>query len=126
MEANKKGGGAKAHSLKSAKTADTKSVNEKLKALDLKPCWATMEKQYDLQEKVGSGSFGQVVKGVCRDTGVQVAIKLIDDFSKYEYDCVKVVREIKILRGIHANSKNGVCCFVPEIIDAVIPDGENA
>ena len=54
-----------------------------------------------------------------------VAIKLINDFSQYDYDCVKVVREIKILRGIHANSKNGVCCFVPEIIDAVIPDGEN-
>ena len=66
-----------------------------------------------------------MVKGICRVTGVAVAIKLIDDFASYEYDCVKVYREIKILRAVHANSKNGVCCFVPEIIDVIIPEGED-
>jgi len=58
-------------------------------------------------------------------TGQLVAVKLIEDFGSYEYDCVKVIREIKILRGIHANSRNGVCCFVPDLVDVVIPDGEN-
>jgi len=30
------------------------------------------------------------------------------------------------MRGLHQTSKSGVCCFVPELIDLIIPEGENA
>ena len=30
------------------------------------------------------------------------------------------------MRGLHQTSKNGVCCFIPELIDLIIPEGENA
>ena len=47
-----------------------------------------MDKRYEIQERVGHGSFGEVLRGRDRSTGERVAIKrLIDD------DCDKSIRE---------------------------------
>ncbi len=47
-----------------------------------------MDKRYEIQERVGHGSFGEVLRGRDRLTGERVAIKrLIDD------DCDKSIRE---------------------------------
>jgi len=53
-----------------------------------------------------------------------VAIKLIQDFGSFDYDCAKVVREIQILKGIQSTGKKGVCCFTPELIDVIVPEGQ--
>ena len=34
--------------------------------------------QYEILERIGKGSFGQVFKGFARETGEIVAIKIID------------------------------------------------
>jgi serine/threonine protein kinase len=88
--------------LSSALTSYTdEEVEAKLKELNLKKIWINVMKDYELIQHLGQGSFGQVVEGRCRISKRSVAIKLIADFSQYEYDCVKVIREIQIMRGLH-------------------------
>lgn len=65
------------------------------------------------------------MEGKCRVSKRVVAIKLISNFSLYEYDCVKVIREIQIMRGLHQTARNGICCFVPELLDLIVPEGED-
>ena len=62
--------------------------------LDLSASWAEVMKYYSIIEKVGEGSYGQVFKAQCLITDQMVAIKHIAGFSKHDYDCVKLVREI--------------------------------
>jgi len=50
-----------------------------------------------LLQILGSGSFGTVVKAVFSLTGEEVAIKMISDFAGYDYTCVKIIRELKIM-----------------------------
>ena len=47
-----------------------------------------------MTELIGSGSYGSVYKGVCRSTGRNVALKIMQDQAKSEYDCIKILREI--------------------------------
>ena len=65
-----------------------------MKELGLKKIWMNVIKDYELVQHLGQGSFGLVVEGKCRVSQRPVAIKLISNFSQYEYDCVKVIREI--------------------------------
>ena len=69
---------------------DDKTIEE----LKLPSIWKEVTGLYKLQCWMGEGSYGTVIKGLCRNSGVQVAIKLIKGFTKYDYDCVKLVREI--------------------------------
>jgi serine/threonine protein kinase len=49
---------------------------------------------YTIEKKIGSGTYGTVIGAKCKISKVQVAIKHIKDFSLYDYDCCKVIREI--------------------------------
>jgi serine/threonine protein kinase len=62
--------------------------------------WKNVTNQYNLESIIGEGSYGVVAKGYCKVTGQAVAIKLVKDFSKWEYDCVKAIREIQIMRKV--------------------------
>jgi len=53
-----------------------------------------------LSRSVGSGSYGQVYKARCRVSKQEVAIKFIAKVCESEYDLVKVVREIKLMRWL--------------------------
>ena len=57
-----------------------------------------INKKYELTELIGSGSYGSVYKGVCRNTGRNVALKIMQDQAKYEYDCIKILREIYLMK----------------------------
>jgi serine/threonine protein kinase len=56
--------------------------------------WVTLKDDYKLLGVLGEGSYGQVVKGMCRVSKQTVAIKFIKNICESEYDCVKVIREI--------------------------------
>jgi mitogen-activated protein kinase 1/3 len=59
-------------------------------------------------------------------TGEVVAIKLIQDFSGYEYSCVKVIREIQIMKGLKtAQINDQLQSFSPELLDLFVPPDEH-
>lgn len=62
------------------------------------------------------------MKGVCKSTGQHVAIKYIHGFSQWDYDCVKVIREIQILRKLQDMQRQANFYCTPEILDVVIPE----
>jgi mitogen-activated protein kinase 1/3 len=57
----------------------------------------------------------------CRVTGQQVAIKLIEGLSKHEYEMVKVIREVGIMRQMQSTARGGYCSFFPQLVDVVVP-----
>ena len=68
--------------------------------LELSSAWEIPITYYDLEEVVGEGSYGQVIKGVCKKTHRDVAIKFIQNVCESEYDCVKVIREVQLMRRL--------------------------
>lgn len=55
-----------------------KKNNENLQNLGLENVWIhAIDQGYEIVEKIGKGSFGQVVLAICKTTGEAVAIKLI-------------------------------------------------
>ena len=56
--------------------------------------WKEVHYQYSVTEKIGAGSYGEVYKATCLLSGQTVAIKHMKGFGKYDYDCVKLVREV--------------------------------
>lgn len=75
-------------------TYEIEDQTQVLKELGLSPVWAEVTQDYQILKKIGKGSFGTVVEARCRHTGVIVAIKCVEGFAQYDYDCVKLVREI--------------------------------
>lgn len=73
---------------------------------------------------IGKGSYGCVSKGKCLKTGELVAIKIVENHDNTEYDIIKVIREILILRRLnYLQNMLGVKkdCFVPKVYDIICP-----
>jgi serine/threonine protein kinase len=60
--------------------------------------WNDVTNEYELKQKVGLGSYGEVVAATHILSGKLVAIKLINNVVRNEYETKKVLREIQILR----------------------------
>jgi mitogen-activated protein kinase 1/3 len=52
-----------------------------------------------------------------------VAIKLIDNYCKSEYTCVKIVRELQIMKALKDNKQ--AYLFIPEIVDVICPTAQD-
>jgi len=57
--------------------------------------------KYSVQEIIGKGSFGFVAKGVCRNSGREVALKVMVNQAKTEYDVIRINREISLMRKLN-------------------------
>ena len=55
-----------------------------------------IDKTYQLRQKLGEGAYGVVCSAVHRPTGIKVAIKKIEPFSK-NLVCLRTIRELKLL-----------------------------
>mmetsp|Transcript_19268 Transcript_19268/g.29555 ORF Transcript_19268/g.29555 Transcript_19268/m.29555 type:complete len:171 (+) Transcript_19268:145-657(+) len=87
--------------------------------LNLKPIWRAVQHQYRLNMRLGKGAFGDVIQAECKASGQVVAVKLIENYCKSEYTCVKVARELQLMKGLKDNKQ--AYLFIPEIIDVIQP-----
>jgi serine/threonine protein kinase len=66
---------------------------------------ACLAPRFDLEEKIGAGTFGVVHAAYDRDTGAHVAIKRVDGVFKMGAEsAVVVVRELRALRALRDSS----------------------
>ena len=75
--------------------------------MKLDSVWDKIYSHYKLVSYIGEGSYGQVILGVCRRTETPVAIKLMQNFSKNDYDCVKLLREIQLMKKLNKLQQEG-------------------
>jgi len=73
--------------------------------------WEEVFSSYKLIDKKGQGSYGCVMKAVSKTSGEEVAIKMIKGFRNYEYELVKVIREIKIMKALTKMSPKSMTFF---------------
>jgi serine/threonine protein kinase len=59
-----------------------------------------IEKKYEILDLLGKGSYGYVSKGKCKASGRMVALKVIESLTNTEYDKIKLIREIKIMKRL--------------------------
>ena len=85
-------------SLRENMTEDSKLAS--LQAMNLPPVWLAVFDDYKIKNQIGQGSFGVVVGAKCKATGQKVAIKHVSNFRGYDYDCCKLIREIKIMQSV--------------------------
>ena len=50
---------------------------------------------------IGKGSYGCVSKAKCRITGQFVAIKIMENHTDTEYDTIKILREVLIMKKMN-------------------------
>ena len=74
--------------------------------VELSEEWNSVTATYKIKKLLGEGSYGQVVLGKDRKTRKKVAIKYIKDYDQHEYDCVKILREIQILKELSNDPSN--------------------
>ena len=84
-------------------------------------------RQYEITEVLGKGSYGCVSKAKCKTTGRVVALKIMENQTDTEYDTIKLVREIQLMRRLNkiCQEFEGANTFIPELIDVICPDAEN-
>ena len=89
-----------------------------------------IEKKYEMIEVIGKGSYGCVTRGKCKKTGRQVAIKIMQHQTDSEYDTIKLVREVQLMRrlldvnrkiGMHRDDQGNSNSFIPEVLDVICP-----
>ena len=83
---------------------------------------AMIESKYEIIEFIGRGSYGSVSKGKCKLSGKIVAIKIMENQTDSEYDSIKLVREIQLMRHLNKICKkidNKANTFIPELIDII-------
>jgi serine/threonine protein kinase len=89
----------------------------------------TISKKYEILGYLGKGSYGCVSKARCRETGRLVALKTMKNAQLTEYELIKLLREIllmkkfnQILDQVDPERGNESYPFVLELIDIITPE----
>jgi len=90
----------------------------------------TLSKKYEILGYLGKGSYGCVSKAKCRETGRLVALKTMKNAQLTEYELIKLLREIQIMRRFNQildkfdteKDKGEGYPFILELIDIVTPE----
>ena len=76
--------------------------------------WKIPTEQYELKEKIGTGSYGYVCEAFDRRTHKNVAIKKINKVFEDLIDCKRILREIAILNRL--DNPN-----IVKLVDIIVP-----
>jgi serine/threonine protein kinase len=60
-----------------------------------------LDKHYFIKKLLGKGSYGCVSLGVSKETGKSVALKVMKSQTNNEYEIIKTIREVKLLRSLN-------------------------
>jgi len=92
-----------------------------------------IEKRYEIIKVIGKGSYGCVTKAKCKETGKLVALKVMKNQTKTEYEIIKLLREIQLLRRLNEvyqkasrkiypnDPKSQENPFIPVLLDIMCP-----
>jgi hypothetical protein len=58
----------------------------------------TIQKRFEIIGYLGKGSYGCVSKAKCRETGRLVALKTMKNAQLTEYELIKLLREIQLMK----------------------------
>ena len=94
----------------------TENKIQNINNFELGPEWLQVLDFYEIDDEISEGSFGKVYKCKSKKTGLKVAIKHITNFVDNKYECLKVFREISILKNGSGNP------FVPKLYDIIVPE----
>ena len=61
----------------------------------------SITKRYRVIEVIGKGSYGCVSKAMCKETGRMVALKVMKNQSLTEYELIKLLREIQLMKKLN-------------------------
>ena len=85
----------------------------------LDPVWQVLKPTYKILGHIGLGSYGHVVKAIHRQSKKVVAIKLMKNVFKNEYDSKRIVSEIQILRKLSTIKEN---IYTVKLLDVITSD----
>ena len=65
----------------------------------------TIHRRYKIIEVIGKGSYGCVSKAKCKETGRMVALKVMKNQTLTEYELIKLLREIQLMKRLNILSE---------------------
>ena len=74
--------------------------------ITLDPQWGKVQEKYELLELIGKGTFGEIVKAMCKQSGEIVAIKYMHSGFHSPITIQKMIREVTILKQLSAMPNN--------------------
>lgn len=84
---------------------DTKNVKDKDQFEMIKSLRKTIHRRYKIIEVIGKGSYGCVSKAKCKETGRMVALKVMKNQTLTEYELIKLLREIQLMKRLNILSE---------------------
>lgn len=84
---------------------DKKDLKDKDQFEMIKSLRKTIHRKYKIIEVIGKGSYGCVSKAKCKETGRMVALKVMKNQTLTEYELIKLLREIQLMKRLNQLSE---------------------